>query len=175
VRAEAHLVKVQTVRAQTPRTFYLEITPNPDLPVGPLEARIYVDGITREGKIPAVGVVNLRGEVVHDIQFTPPALLFGAGPVGQTGEETVILKSRTGRPFVVDRIKAASEATVVERLLQSPDSEPHFHVRQQFLTPGAQSHKVTFAVRFDGTDERIDIDLPISYYGVRAKLGGSPQ
>jgi Protein of unknown function (DUF1573) len=161
------LATVAVVAGEAKNTFAVAVTPKRDLPAGELRFDVLVHGLTAHGALP-VALLPVYGRVLEQVEFTPPTLLFGHRALGEQAEETVLVRSRSGKTFKVLTFEATSKSIEVERLAASSDSLPQFRVRQKFLELGQQSAVVSFRVLVDGRS--VTVALPARYCGLARKV-----
>jgi hypothetical protein len=115
--------------------------------------------------------VAVSGQIVSDIQASPPNLLFGNTPVGMTGEEEVSLRSLTNRDFTVTEIRTDGQGIAVEQLTTAEPKKVKLRVRQTVKEVGQFQGKVivTCELRGGGTTT---CELPVTGYGVTRSEGG---
>ena len=166
-RCDPKKVSVSATRSRTdPCAFDIVITPEmATLASGPFRDTIQLVALSSEGReSPPVELV-VEGVVIEDVQGVPETIYFGANPLGTSGTETVVLRSRTGVAFRVVKVENDSlDLTVRPEKSEAPAGRA-FRFSQRFTRTGFQSGVVRFHVRAEG-QPLIKIPVPWSYYGV---------
>ncbi len=148
--------------------FSVTVTPNKDLPAGNLEFDVVLRGHTTGAVVPPVPL-KIAGRVLQEVEAIPPVVLFGHHALGERAEDTVVLRSRTGKAFRVVAVESGRESIETERLPESSDSSPQFRVQQTFRKTGQQTATVSFHVQID--DRRITVAVPVRYCGLPKTAG----
>ncbi len=152
-----------------PEVFHLQIAPNADLPVGPIQFDVALQP-HRKGEILPTTKLQLHG-VIHDlVEPTPPNVTFGAVPVGSARSQTIILSSRNNTEFFVESWHANDDGTGVEAVnVDGLDAKTPrtFRIKQAIVELGRQESVVTFVVRLPGS-RKADITCAVSYHGTTA-------
>ena len=108
------------VRRVDAKRFEVEITPADSINTGSLDADVVLTG-KRDGTVIATVSVPVRGIVHEDVLVTPSVVLLGARTTVDALEETLILTSRTGRPFALDDVQIENGRCVeITRQSESP-------------------------------------------------------
>lgn len=171
VGCDRSLASVQVKRAAGKNDFELEVLLQEKVPVGPMRFDVNIRAVTRKGeRLPAVGLA-VAGQVLPEVQATPPSVIFGARPVGHTVEETIVLHSADGRKFGVDRIEVESPDVVVSRVGQRPDTPRQFHLSQRIARTGHQASTVRFVLQVGSGSGALTVAVPVSYHGIRLNEG----
>jgi hypothetical protein len=157
------LAAVQVIRLpEDPHKFSLQVQPRANLSVGPLKFAITLQPISQDGtRFPGVQV-PVEGRVMDDVQVTPSKVLFGARPLGQKVEDTVVVHSLSGRPFEIRRVETASDDVTVNLLDDSLRASYQFRVTQVVSKPGNETSEVRFTIH---TKEKsaATVTLRVSY------------
>jgi hypothetical protein len=141
----------------------LEICPSQSLPIGPFAFDVILQGTTSQGeKLPPLRL-PVRGQVLHDVEPIPSSLFLGAAFAGQTLTVNLILRSRTGRPFVVEDIHSSNPDLTVDAIPQTSLTTWTYCISQRVRGEGAQTRRIDFVVRSDGDDLGI-IPVNVSFY-----------
>ncbi len=156
------------VRRKDDDRYTLDITLNPQLPVGNFTFRTRLKPLVGQNREPPKKSkpshsLLVHGQVVDDAQTLPSKLLFGPRTIGETVEESVTLASLTGLPITVDSVEVPSAGTVAERV-SVDNGLATFIIRQRVAKPGHVAGTVTFRVRKG--ERRYQHVLPWSYYGI---------
>jgi hypothetical protein len=147
---------------------FVKLQPAADLPLGPLDAVLRIIATTADAGEMAVVSMPVSGLVLDDVQLLPRQLTFGATPVGDVREATVVLTSRTGKEVVVDRVDSASPTTAVEPTdlpAEGFEGARAYLVRQRIARSGGQSVEVEFVVN-EGPARVRRVPLQINYVGI---------
>jgi hypothetical protein len=111
----------------------------------------------------------VRLEIVPDIQATPPQIHFGVRKQGEKCVEAINIRSLTGVPFKIAKVRPDSSISVVEKA--SPDHASTvctFLVSQDISKSGQQSGQVAFSIEAnDG--KKSEILVPVAYHGTPVK------
>lgn len=137
------------------------------LPKGAINTQVLVLPELADGKPHSGREIDVIGEVVDDIQTSPPEALLGARRVGAIVEETVTLSSLTGQSFKVTSAKAEGDGlTVRSRSSENEDGLVFvFVVTQRAAKLGQQSGRILFRVT-GKTGEAYEVMMPVSYLGI---------
>lgn len=150
--------------------FVLHVGVVPTSTTGRHELKVVLKPVAEEfGRLPEVTVPVIVG-VVEDVQAIPHLIAFGGLPVGETGEDTVILSSRTGKPFQLLEIDCDAEAGIQAGPIGgSPgatESAAQFRVRQLAKRLKAQTSRVRFHVVQNRDVDPVEISVEVRYYGL---------
>ena len=151
-----------------PGEFNLVLRHDRGLPLGPIQfSVILVPCLPTGEELPEIKIPAF-GEMRPDIQAMPEGgVAFGARPIGSVPEETVTLRSLTGRPFDVGSIKAEEESIQVDELPDPVAGTRSFRIREKITKARNQARIVTIKVQSNG--EMTTVRVPVSYYGLTAK------
>jgi hypothetical protein len=150
-------------KAETPGQFRVVISPK-TFEIGAIDAKItLVPQQTEHQPLPGK-TLTVVGRIVNDIEISPPSAAFGARPVGEVVEETVSLRSLTGRQLEVTGTTVDGDGLIVERGARDESSEPRFLLRQRIAKKGEQTNRITMTVRTAGAKEA-QVVLEVSYLG----------
>lgn len=145
-----------------PATFGLSIAAQPNARSGAINSEVRIRAIARPGERFPGAVVMARGVLREDVQGTPDSLLFGAARLGETREETVVLRSLSNTRFAVEELQTSSPGLMV-----TPVGGDHtFKIKQRIAELGPQHALVTFIVRLGDSPKTTNIAIPISYNGL---------
>jgi hypothetical protein len=152
-----------------PSTRKIRITPT-----GDLSPRIYRFEIQLEVELNTGAVLHPRpilvnGQIVADIQASPPTVSFGVRSLGTTMEDTVTLSSLSSAAFKV--VEARSLTPGLSFVCEGQDGKSayrRFRVIQRCELPGPQTGSGTIVVekKSGGTSE---VPIRIEYYGIALK------
>jgi hypothetical protein len=145
--------------------YALRITPRDSLPPGSWEARMLIQAFTHDG-VTVRGQVQIRGCVLSEIYFLPAAIAFGARPLRETAEETVVLLSRSGHPFDVTGLEGTPDGLTVEHLATRSRHAQQFRVSQRISHSGDHASTIRFLVRGDDDMQSVQVPLSVSYHGM---------
>ncbi len=98
---------ITNVLRQGPKEFEVSITPQSNLSQGHFTFRVFLKCLTRKDSIPG-RFLRVQGFVHEEAELVPPLLFLGGVPVGNTIAETVMVTSRSGRLFKVDKWQTLS-------------------------------------------------------------------
>jgi hypothetical protein len=158
-------VKVERRSVEESDRFDLLVTPHGSLPQGEIRCTISLVPELNDGRRLAAKKVEVGGRVVGDIEASPPTILLGACSVGMTAEETIALRSLTGRAFAVTGMRCEGAGLSVERLRKARQFDPAFQVKQSIDAKEERLGKVILGVRPDGGEER-EVVVPVSSRGI---------
>jgi hypothetical protein len=153
-------------RTAAPDRFELILTPVKPLPCGFHTFEVQVFPHLADGKELPGKTLPVRVRVESDLQTTPPVVVFGARPLGETAEEVLTLRSLTGQSFEVLGVKALGDGLTVERAHEGAAGTA-YQLRQQVVKTQAQHGQVVFCVRTARAGEE-DLAVPVSYHGIAA-------
>jgi hypothetical protein len=156
------LVTVERLRTGT-EGYAIHVGPRKTLPVGPFRESLRIVPCLGGGKeLPAL-VLPVDGEILPDIQASPPSLAFGVQALGADVRESFTLTSRTGSAFAVRSIQASGEGVSVSQRAD-PAGGVAYVVRQKVLKPGDRRGEISLEVRAaDGVTEKVTVE--VIYYG----------
>lgn len=101
-----------------------------------------------------------------DVQVIPNSLSFGPNPLGTVDSDTVILRSRSGRPFSVRVLGDALETLRVCRDKMSGSQEAVFTISKKISEVGQEQDTVTFTVMDDrGIPYGVRLDIKSIGFG----------
>lgn len=102
--------------------------------------------------------MTFRGTIVSDVDAEPSAIQVGGRQLGDVIEETVSLRSLTGRVVPKAHLEARGEGLTIEPLANG------YKVRQAVCRLGAQQNEVRFKLDLVNTES--SISFPVSYIGI---------
>lgn len=158
-----------TVRpAQSPATgIDLDLALRDSLPLGPLnfDVRLHFDDGT--GRTILLNL-PVSGDIVHDIEATPRAIALGALPVGESIDQHVTFRSRTGRAILSAVAADAPEEFDLSQPAPREGDPSQFvsHVQGRAVLPGSQQIDLNFTFELEGLDSPIVVTVPLEYYGL---------
>jgi hypothetical protein len=146
-------------------TYSLLIQPQPNLPEGELNFTVSLEGITETGEPLPVYRVPVDGRVLPDIQISPPDILFGACTLGDTVAETIVLRSWSGKPFIVKQIRGIKDDLTIRPIKDTP-SHKEFIFTQVIRSAGNHNRVVQLILEeADGKGSKV-IPIRISHLGI---------
>lgn len=101
-------LRVEAGRGETSDRFRLVVTPTERYPIGELKAAATLTVKLTSGESWSQRVM-ITGDIVPDVEPSPPAYPGGGRQVGETFEFEVSLASATGTPFTVADVKVIGE------------------------------------------------------------------
>ena len=125
VQCDESVCRVTTEKVGDDRQFAVRICPNDALPIGPVAFPLFLKPMPHdEVDVPPIQLV-VKGSIVGEMAAFPDKVVVGALPIGESVQETVVLRSRLGRTFEVLEVKTSSPAVtfVVEGSTKLPTSE----------------------------------------------------
>lgn len=159
-------VKVSRV-AKSAGKYEIAVTPANALPSGPFDFRVTLRGRIVDGKTVS-GVVGVVGWVREELAFVPDRVMFGAGRLGQTVQETVTLQLPPGTRMKVIGFGNLSGGTAVERV---PGGDPQcqvFRVSQKVSRVGDQRTIIRCRVEREGIEKQEEVSLSLTYHGIES-------
>jgi hypothetical protein len=148
--------------------FELSVNSCANLPVGIIASQVALLSYGKDGQPFPKKVLPIKGEVLADVQASPPALLLGTKPIKQSLEDTITLMSLAGQPFHVTNVRVDSDHFTAEAIRnRAVDHREHIlRVKGKVEREGAVEARIGVSVRrADGTHQ--DINIPIHYHGLR--------
>ena len=145
-------------------SYELAFTPNSDLPVGHFGFSLEIHACEPNGTNIATISLPVRGAVLYDIQTEPSAIRWGVKRVGEAVDETLVLQSRSGRPFRVEEVAVESTSIRTSPYRSDSASAHLFRVSAKIDQTGSHKKLLRFRVSSEANDEML-IAVPISYYG----------
>ncbi len=159
-------VKVQPLVPEHNDVFHLIVTPHGELPRGVVNCSIAVVPTLDNGRRLPAKQINVHGHIVNDIEASPPSIIFGAGTLGTSLRETVLLRSLTGRSFTITGIRHEGEGLSVKRVPAEVTIGSAFAISQIIGKEGDQVGQVVFRLSHtEGPEE--EVVVPISWYGIK--------
>jgi hypothetical protein len=144
-------------------SFELRVSPVQPLPKGPIQSYVRVLAQLPSGESLPEKRLPVTGMITDDLQFSPPAALFGARPLGMMCEETVVLSSLTGEQIEVIEWKTESASLHVDKAKIS--SGVAFRVTQRIVRTGQTEGRVIFKLRTSNGSTR-EVPLRVGYTGI---------
>ncbi|MCI0739715.1 MAG: hypothetical protein L0Y72_11780 [Gemmataceae bacterium] len=144
------------------KTFLLTISPKQDCPTGPFNARIYLRPVLNGSAI-VEHIVNVAGNVGHEVESLPPALHLGVKSLGQVAEGTVVLRAVRDKTFKVQRIETSTEHLTVEALKNPREC---YQIRLPVVHTGHHVENVLFHIAMESSDAAFSVPVVVSYYGL---------
>jgi hypothetical protein len=147
----------------------LVLTPNQALAVGSHQVSISLTPVlpdnSRLPKIP----IDLRVNVFNDVEASPAVVSWGSLPVGAHVAETVILHSRTGRPFTVRGVTCDDPALRIAPL-KSARSSAAYRIELAVSSQGGYDRAVRILV--DQSPRREPYAVTVRIVGQGVSQGG---
>jgi hypothetical protein len=104
--------------------------------------------------------VQFSGEVAPDVEAVPSAVAVGGRNLGETIEETVLLRSLTDHAFTTSKLEVEGNGLTAQL---SKDGQ-RLLVRQAACNVGTQANRVLLLVQLGA--RQVTITVPVSYTGV---------
>lgn len=104
--------------------------------------------------------MRFEGKLVPDIEAVPGAVRVGGRILGETFEETITLRSLTGRPLPALRFEAEGDGLTIESLAENGQ----YRIRQKASQVGTQTNQVRF--HGDSAGRPVTLTVPVSYTGL---------
>jgi len=164
--AHARVVPVET----DVRRFQLNLAPSETLAVGEHEFTVMLKGITQTGTVLPYMSLNVLARVMHDVQLVPAEIRFHAVERGDTPQETVVLRSRTGKAFRVAEVHAEAEGVRVELL---PGGR-RARVSPRAPRQGAYRGAVRFVIDQEEAEGSYEISCPVLYHVAAGQAASGP-
>lgn len=160
----AELATVEIARCQERHNdFQVNITPQKGLPLGPFLFDVLLEPVSKDKFLPIVKL-PVEGRVMGDVQALPDSLALGARGIGETLTETITLRSISGVPFEVTRIKPDFKDTTVEPITVAGVSDKAFRICQHITRSGKQMFSLRFFV-IKKNGECSTVLVNVSYHG----------
>jgi hypothetical protein len=148
-------------------TFQMRIAPHAQAPPGTLQAELTIRAVCDdEERSPSVSV-PVRGVVREDVQATPETVAFVAAELGGTLEETIVLRSFSGRPITVEGIETTSDDVTVQPMTGPQSVQNAFVITQTVARLGQQSSTIRFTVRAGNGGQKAIVEVPLTYHGLQ--------
>ena len=126
------------------------------IPVGDHRFTVSVNGVTQSPRQPVVKRLGGILRIVPDIQGDPGQVIFPAKAIGCEGEETVVLKSLTGRGVQIESVATDGEGLTADWI----KGELKLVVRQRSTQTGQLTTYVRVGVR---SGERVyEVVIPVT-------------
>lgn len=159
-KATARLEQV----AGSPGRYRLTVTPNPSLPSGPFRFQVRITGTTPD-RTNVPGFVSAYGVVLRDVYAQPDTVVFGARPTGETCEETLLLRSRSGKAFTVRSVQSDPEGLVAQDMGRVADGKL-FRLSQRISELGHRQGMVRFSITGEDGANLTEITVSVAYHGM---------
>jgi len=149
-----------------PDTSHVRVILQEGLPLGEFSFPVRISARTSNEQ--SAGSVTLRvsGKVVGDFEFIPTTIAFHPRPIGESLLLTVVLSSRTGRPFVVETATPDRDYVSVERVTDSPVEGQMFRVAARIPDVGDHWAEIDFAINPEGSHRPVHHHLPVYCHGL---------
>jgi hypothetical protein len=152
--------------------FFLEVLPQPCLPVGSFTWKLRLVPVSRGGKLLPVCSYVVRGRVVEEVEAYPERLEWGRQEIGRQVREVISLRARRGQCWEVEGVKTSSETLQVEALAsQRNEEERYYAVVGRIDREGEQEEQVIFSIRVAGSGRRFPLVVPVRYWGQQGQEG----
>ena len=163
---EPQVASVEVEATTEPCGYVIRVCPDPSVSAGLYRFDVAVTANTESCNSTVRASIPVEMRVLPDLQIVPPSLSFGILQSDECIEETIVLRSRSGKAFEVVGIEVQEgEGVFVEPLMRS-EAEASFRIRQVALAPRSQNLLVRFIVQHSFTTLHHEAILRISYYGV---------
>jgi hypothetical protein len=163
-KSDAPLIQIET-KASSSEGLAFELTVLPGaLPIGPLEYRIVLTPVLRDDTRLPSKYLPLVGQILDDIQASPPQVILGAREVGDIVEETITIYSLTHQSLKVRGVTSEGEGLSGQVLESQPFAHPVISVKQRVAKEHEQRGKLIVTLLRNGKDTQVDI--PVSYLGM---------
>jgi hypothetical protein len=174
-QSERNALDVSTTRGETiPEEYLCTLTPAEELPLGRFRALVFLEGVTHDGiRLPPIPF-PVAGTVVADVRAVPREVTFVVALPGSSNQQTLIVRSASGRRFAIDGVTSTDE-TVRITPAASPLSDSHaFVVSIEPGETGEHRDEVRFAV-VDEQGDRSEIEAEVYRYYLSVDAAeGSP-
>jgi hypothetical protein len=153
------------------RAFQIEVIPEVALPVGKHAFKVEMTAVSPRGEAVFGSPLNVLAQVFDDVTVEPSALLFGLRNLGEVCWDTVVLRTRTGRPFQVRKVEIASSDVEVSPWPEgAPAGAQTFRVSTKVSRAGAHETQVRFLVEVSGLREVVRAPLRVIWHGGTAPV-----
>lgn len=155
------------------RSYELEVLVRPEPPVGFFDEMLRVWGRTRAGE-KLWGGVRVRGRVMEAIGAQPEMITWGMVEVGRQMYEQVVLFSRTGEKFQIEKVETAEvpglhvEYKTKERM----ESKQILNITCRILRVGKQEQTIWLNIRT--AREQFRLPLWLTYEGIDVRKEREP-
>jgi hypothetical protein len=155
---------VQTIKGASDSTeYYIRVKLTNRVEPGDFESQVQLRPLLDGGRTLPAKSCTVYATIVDDIYAIPSAMVLGGRLLGHTATDTVVLTSRTGKPFLVESVQIPSDDLTVEPVKIAQDFRRVFHIWQKVRLPGTQLITVTFKCTREG--KSILIRVPVSHTG----------
>jgi hypothetical protein len=156
-----------TRRRDDPSRFDLEIVPKADLPVGEHRFDLLVEPIREGGKPLPAKKLPVKAWLAPDLQASPPEIVLGAVPIGESREATFTIGSLTGQAFAVEGWSCRSDRVAVQAEA-APTGIPTYRVKWLRVSAvGEQRADIQFRTTVGGKAGRA-VTVPVTCWGIAA-------
>lgn len=163
---DPQVASVEVETTTEPCGYLIRVCPDPSVSAGLYRFHVAVTANSESCNSTVRASIPVVVRVLPDLQIVPPSLSFGILQSDECIEETIVLRSRTGKAFELVGIEVQEgEGVFVEPLMHS-EAEASFRVRQVGVAPRSQNSVVRFIVEQACVTLHHEAILRINYYGV---------
>jgi hypothetical protein len=158
-----------TVKPNSDRTqFTMNVEPRGHFPTGPFVGQIELRPVGEKGQqFPSLRV-PLQGEIVDDIQASPPMVIFGLRNVGENAKESFTLRSQTNQPFQILSMETSKKEFSVDAVSSSEAKVTHdISVNANIHELGESEGKLQISIR-DSDGQKRSLVVVLRYHGMAA-------
>lgn len=152
-------------RSEDHRSAKLSIEPSTTQPLGSMEFGVRLRVKLKTGEEFETTPCRVSGVVSDEIEFLPSEVRFQPAAIGNVLEQSVVVRSRRGKPFAIASVEPPGGNTAVA-CSDARLSKAHLiRVRQTVAQPGLHGGMIRFTLKKGGSREILTAGLGTTYYG----------
>lgn len=143
--------------------YRLVIEPKPSMPIGNFEEEVLLRPYLNDGSTaPGVSVL-VKGEKLADVMAIPGVVNFGLPAPGDEVSQRILIRSRAGRPFVLQSVEPPDTGEIVmdESDRRPCKTEHYFTLRMTFASTGANSTNLRVVAVHPAEDGQYELEIPV--------------
>ena len=130
--------------------FVVSVAPGASLESGTHKFKVSLGAVLASGERTPGLSFPVEVRILPDLQIVPSLAHFGDLKVGESRQETIVLASRSGRPFDVPSVDPGSKNVEVAALASNDDRTKVFRVRLTASKLGSENTEARFKIRYRG-------------------------
>jgi Protein of unknown function (DUF1573) len=178
VRAKAHVplehleasavpplatVRVESI-PESPDSFVILVSPNPQLPVGPFTFEVQVKAVMPDGEVHRCASIEASGEMQPSTGVFPRLILLGEQAVTNHTEAEISVRLPSNG-WSIDHLETDGSDTTVARAGTQPDGSEKLHLTQRISRLGDRISHIRILIRKpDKQTETLTVE--VRYYGM---------
>lgn len=151
-----------------PNRYVVMVHPGRQMSVGSIRGSIRLVPRGRGDEALPSQELPVVGQILNDVQASPPQVAFGIRRVGEEVDDTVFLSSLTGSTFTVKSVKTSSPSQKVVPDETAGPMSVAYRVRQRITSAGEQQGRLVFVIAGPGGQES-EVVVDVQYRGMEEK------